>query len=185
MWKKILLSIVLITGAAGTGFAQDQRDVNVEFEGIYWFSELRANAQASGETSRGTEFNLERDAGLGDKDIATGRFTWFTGPKSRLVLDYAERDFHGERVLDRQIVFNDTTYNVGASVQTDLTFKFARFGWIWQFINQRAGQAQARHHPGSSRPRFRNRIERPGGRFRRNEDGREDRDRTSDPRNRP
>lgn len=134
MGNKILLCIVFVFATAGAGSAQDQRDVNVEFEGIYWFSELRANAQASGETSRGTEFNLERDTGLGDRDIATGRFTWFTGPKSRLVMDYAERDFHGQRVLDRQIVFQDRTYDVGASVETDLSFKFARLGWIWQFV---------------------------------------------------
>jgi hypothetical protein len=139
MWKKIILCIMLLTGTSGTGLAQDQGDVNVEFEGIYWFSELRANAQVSGETRNGTEFNLERDTGLGDRDIPSGRFTWFTGPKSRLVLDYAERDFHGQRVLDKQIVFRDRTYDVGASLETDLTFRFARLGWIWQFITSGDG----------------------------------------------
>jgi hypothetical protein len=139
MWKKIMLCVVLVTGTAGTGFAQDQGDVNVEFEGIYTFNELRANAQVSGETRRGTEFNLERDTGLGDRDILSGRFTWYTGPKSRLFFDYSERSFHGDKVLEKQIVFRDTTFDVGASTSTDLRFKFARFGWIWQFITSGEG----------------------------------------------
>jgi hypothetical protein len=139
MWKKIMLCVALITGTAGTGFAQNQGDVNVEFEGLYWFSDLRADAQISGETRRGTEFNLERDTGLGDKDVLSGRFTWYTGPKSRLFFDYMERSYQGSRVLEKQIVFRDTTYDVGASTATDLRFKFAKFGWIWEFINSGQG----------------------------------------------
>ena len=134
MWKKIIVCAVLVIGA-GPGFAQDQGDVNVEFEGIYWFSELRANALINGETRRGREFNLENDLGLGERDIPSGRFTWFTGPKSRLILDYSQRDFHGQTVLNRQIEFRDTTFDVGASASTDLTVRLAKFGWVWQFIN--------------------------------------------------
>lgn len=139
MWKKIIMCIALIAGTAGVGVAQNQGDPNVEFEGIYWFDELRAEAQISGETHRGTEFNLEADTGLEDKNIPIGRFTWYTGSRSRLILDYSEANYHGQKVLNRPIVFRDTTYDVGASVSTDLKVRFAKFGWIWEFISSNQG----------------------------------------------
>lgn len=136
MWKKIILCVVLIiTGTAGAGFAQDQGDVNVEFEGRYWFMEMSANAQVSGETQRGTDIDLQGDLGLGDKDMPSGRFTWYTGPKSRLFFDYSEISFGAEKTLNKTIVFRDQTFDIGASVKTDLDLQFYKLGWIWQFID--------------------------------------------------
>lgn len=135
MLKKVFLSIVIIIGTAGTALAQYQNDVSVEFEGRYWWPELRANAQVSGETRRGTNFNFETDLGLADKNFPSGRFIWYTGDKSRLYLDYSQVRYESQRVLDKQIVFRDQTFDVGARVATDLQFKSARLGWIWQFIN--------------------------------------------------
>lgn len=133
MWK-ILALIMLIFNITGVASAQDQGDIKVEFEGIYWFTDLDAKAQVKGQTQRGTEFNLERDFGLRDRDIPGGRFTWYTGPKSRLFLEYSQKNLHGQKIIDRQIVFRDTTYDVGANVEADYETKLAKFGWVWQFI---------------------------------------------------
>lgn len=139
MWKNIFVSIVLLAGTAGSALAQNQRDVNVEFEGVYWFSDLRANARVSGEVLPGSDFNLERDLSLGEENFPSGRFTWYTGPKSRLFLDYSETSFQGSAVLDRQIVFEGQTFDVGAAVATDLKLRYAKLGWIWQFITSGDG----------------------------------------------
>jgi hypothetical protein len=143
MWKLPLLCSLLIIGLAGPGFAQDQRGANVEFEGIYWYPDMRAKAQIGISPLRsGTEFSLEGDFDAGDRNIPSGRFTWFTGDKSRLILDYARRDFSGQAVLGRPIEIRDTTFNAGAVASADLDLGLARFGWIWQFITFRSGKVK-------------------------------------------
>ena len=143
MGKKLFFCIVFILCMAGPGVAQDQRDASVEFEGIFWFPDTRANAQIGiGPLRSGTEFSLEGDFGVSDRDIPSGRFTWFTGDKSRLVLDYAKRDFSGQAVLGRQIEIRDTTFNAGAVASADLDLGLARFGWIWQFITASSGKVK-------------------------------------------
>lgn len=139
MLKKMLIVLVLITGIAPAGFAQDQRDTSVELEGRIWFPELTAQLQVTAENLQGTVIDLERDLGLKDEDFPEGRFVWYTGPKSRLYLNYTQRSFSAEKILDRSITFRGRTFDVNARAATDLDLAFARLGWAWEFINSGNG----------------------------------------------
>lgn len=139
MLKKILILLALITGIAPAGFGQDQRDTSVEFEGRVWFPEMTAHVQVTAENLQGTVIDLERDLGLRDEDFPEGRFVWYTGPKSRLYLNYTQRSFSAERILNRSITFRGRTFDVNARAATDLDIAFTRLGWAWEFITSGNG----------------------------------------------
>ncbi len=106
----------------------------VEFEGRYWITDLTAKAKVT-ESRIGTEFDFKDDLGLKDENLPDGRFTWHTGPHSKLRLAYTQVAYSGDKNIERTIEFDGQTYPVGTRVITDLDVIYLRLGWAWQFIN--------------------------------------------------
>ncbi|MBE0427213.1 MAG: hypothetical protein IBX72_11300 [Nitrospirae bacterium] len=97
MFGKVLLSLVfLISTVACITFAH--AEPKVEFEGIYWITDLKAEAKVT-ENNIGTDVDFKADLGLKDKNFPEGRFTWYTGPKSKLRLAYAQIGYSGDKIL--------------------------------------------------------------------------------------
>ena len=120
---------------------EKETGVKVEFEGRYWITDLTAKAKVT-ESGIGTDIDFKADLGLKDEDFPDLRFTWYTGPKSKLRLAYAQVAYSGDKNIDRTIEFGGETYTVGTRVITDLDVKYLRLGWAWQFINIAKGKVK-------------------------------------------
>jgi hypothetical protein len=139
MLRKFLFAMCLLLIASGTALAQN--DAKVEFEGRYWITDLTARAKVT-ENDVGTDIDFKTDLGLKDKNFPDGRFTWYTGPKSKLRLAYTRISYSGDKNVERTIEFGGEIYNVGTRVITDFDVKYIRLGWVWQFINVADGKVK-------------------------------------------
>jgi len=113
----------------------------VEFEGRYWITDLTAKAKVT-ESGIGTGIDFKDDLGLKDENFPDARFTWYTGPNSKLRLAYNQVAYDGDENIERTIEFGGSIYPVGTRVITDLDIKYLRLGWAWQFINIAKGKVK-------------------------------------------
>jgi hypothetical protein len=113
----------------------------VEFEGRYWITDLTAEAKVI-ESGIGTRIDFKDDLGLRNENFPDVRFTWYTGPKSKLRLAYTQVAYSGKKNIERTIEFDGETYTVGTRVITDLDVYYLRLGWAWQFINIANGKVK-------------------------------------------
>jgi hypothetical protein len=132
MTKKLSWVLVIIVFTPCIAFAQ--RDVRLEFEGRYWFTDLEGRVKVT-EADIGTDINFKKDLDIKDEGYPEVRLTWYTGKKSKVRLAYTQVGYDGDAIVQRTILFNGTTYNRGTRVLTDLDIKYVRIGWAWQFIN--------------------------------------------------
>jgi len=139
MLRKFFFAMSLLLIASSTVLAQN--DAQVEFEGHYWITDLTAEAKVT-ENDIGTDIDFKADLGLEDKNFPDGRFTWYTGPKSKLRLAYTQISYSGDKNVERTIEFGGETYHVGTRVITGLDVKYLRLGWVWQFINVADGKVK-------------------------------------------
>ncbi len=91
----------------------------VEFEGRYWITDLTAEAKVT-ESGIGTDIDFKDDLGLKDENFPDVRFTWYTGPKSKLRLAYTQVAYDGDKNIEETIEFGGETYTAGTRVITDL-----------------------------------------------------------------
>jgi hypothetical protein len=131
--KKIsLLALVILAFTPCLALAQ--KDVKLEFEGRYWFTDLKGNIKVT-QNDIGADINLKKDLDIKDEGYPEARLTWYTGKKSKIRVAYTQVGYEGDGNIQRTIQFNGETYNVGTRVVTDLDIKYVRIGWAWQFIN--------------------------------------------------
>ncbi|HUK13775.1 MAG TPA: hypothetical protein VLW17_10795 [Thermoanaerobaculaceae bacterium] len=138
MLHRALLLGVCLGLAAGAASAQ-----SIELEGRYWGPTLTSTVKVTGGQTglpNGIDqLDLKSDLGVKDENLHDWRVNLATGPHSRLRVGYVSMDYHGDRDVERTIVFNGQTYAVGTRVLTDLSLKYWRYGWIWQFLHDPAG----------------------------------------------
>jgi hypothetical protein len=133
MLRKLLwLSIIILFMTPNFAFAQ--REVTLEFEGRYWFTDLEGKGRVT-ENGVGTNIDLKKDLDIEDQGYPEVRLTWHTGPKSKIRIAYTQVNYEGDETLVRTIKFGEETYNVGTRVATDFDVRYIRLGWAWQFIN--------------------------------------------------
>ncbi len=132
----LVLAVATLTGAAAT--AQ-----TLELEGRYWAPTLTGQVQVTGgaQVPNGLGvIDLKDDLGFSDKRFEEWRVSLATGPHSRLRVAYLSMDYRGDQQVQRTIVFNGQTYTVGTRVVSDLSMKYWRYGWIWEFIHDPFGR---------------------------------------------
>ena len=121
--------------------AENGTGPKVEFEGRYWITDLTSKAKVT-EFDIGTDIDFKDDLGLKGENFPDVRFTWYTGPKSKLRLAYTQVAYSGDKNIERTIEFDGTTYTAGTRVKTDLDVYYLRLGWAWQFINIANGKVK-------------------------------------------
>jgi hypothetical protein len=132
MAKTFLWVLVIIVFTPCIAFAQ--RDVRLEIEGRYWFTNLKGNVNVT-QNEVGTDIDFKRDLDIKDANYWENRITWYTGPKSKIRIGYTQVNYEGDQTLTKTVQFNGQAYNVGTRVVTDFDIKYLRIGWAWQFIN--------------------------------------------------
>jgi hypothetical protein len=124
--------LVILFFAPSVAFAE--RDVRVEFEGRFWFTDLEGRVKVT-DADIGTDINFKKDLDIKDEGYPEVRLTWYAGKKSKIRFAYTQVAYEGDAKLQRTILFDGTRYNAGTRVLTDLDVKYLRAGWAWQFIN--------------------------------------------------
>jgi hypothetical protein len=132
MTKKILWVLIIIVFTPCIAFAE--KDVRLELEGRFWFTDLEGRVRVT-DADEGTDINLKKDLDIKDEGYPEVRLTWYTGKKSKIRIAYTQVGYDGEANIERTILFDGTTYNAGTRVVTDFDLKYLRIGWAWQFIN--------------------------------------------------
>jgi hypothetical protein len=132
MTKKLFWILVIIVFTPCMSFAQ--KDVRLELEGRFWFTDLEGRVKVT-EADIGTDIDFKKDLDIKDEGYPELRLTWYTGKKSKIRIAYTQVNYEGDERIQRTILYNGTTYNVGTRVVTDFDMKYARIGWAWQFIN--------------------------------------------------
>jgi hypothetical protein len=132
MTRKFIWVLVILVFTPCIAFGQS--NVKLEFEGRYWFTDLEGDIKIT-ENDIGTDIDLKDDLDIKDEGYPEGRFTWYTGKNSKIKVAYTQVGYDGDANLQRTILFDGTTYNVGTRVVTELDIKYASIGWAWQFIN--------------------------------------------------
>ncbi|WKZ31990.1 MAG: hypothetical protein QY316_08655 [Thermodesulfobacteriota bacterium] len=144
MLKRLVMALFVLVGTTSVAVAQDdeksKQDVTIELEGRYLFPDFEADVRAGLGNIQGSDIDLERDFDADIDDIPIGRLNWYTGPKSRIFLEYRRSKIDGEAALARPITFKDVTYDVNASASAELEIDYYRLGWIWQFITASEGK---------------------------------------------
>ncbi len=133
MARKFLLPLaifVLITPC----FAFAQRDVILEFEGRYWFTDMEGKIKVT-ENDIGTDIDFKEDLDIKDEGYPEVRLTWYTGKNSRIRAAYTQVKYEEDTDLQRTIIFDGKVYPVGTRVLTEADIRYLRIGWAWQFIN--------------------------------------------------
>jgi len=115
----------------------------LEVEGRYWAPNFTGQVQVTGgaQVPDGLGvIDLKDDLGLTNKRFEDWRVSLATGPHSRLRVAYVSMDYNADQQVQRTVVFDGQTYTVGTRVVTNLSMKYWRYGWIWEFINDPLGR---------------------------------------------
>jgi hypothetical protein len=132
MIKIFLLTLSFLIFIPCAAFAQ--KEVALEFEGRYWFTELEGDVKVT-ENDIGTDIDLNEDLDIRDEGYPEIRLTWYTGKNSRIRAAYTQGEYDRDESLRRTIIFNGKIYPAGTQVLTDLDIRYLKIGWAWQFIN--------------------------------------------------
>lgn len=131
MGKRILLIVCFIILASYTAVAYGAL---IEAEGRYWITDLTANAKVV-ESSIGTDLDFKSDLDVKDENFPEARVILHTGENSKFRLAYTQVNYSGENTVTRTVEFAGKSYTAGTLVNSSLDIQYARFGWIWQFVN--------------------------------------------------
>jgi hypothetical protein len=126
-----LLSLVALSGLAASAHAVEPLDTfSVRIGG--YTSSFDTEVRANGETTDGTEVDLERDLDM-DPDSVVGfvGFTWRPFERHEFGFSYYGNDSSKTRVLSRDIVFEDTVYEVNSTVDSDFDVDAYEASYVW------------------------------------------------------
>jgi hypothetical protein len=115
MTRKFLWVLVIIVFTPCIAFAQ--RDVRLELEGRFWFTDLEGRVKVT-EADKGTDINSKKDLGIKDEGYPEVRLTWYAGKKSKIRIAYTQVGYDGDASMQRTILFNGV---VAAYIQVRLT----------------------------------------------------------------
>ncbi|MET0654051.1 MAG: hypothetical protein ABWY94_00560, partial [Pseudoxanthomonas sp.] len=97
-----------------------------------YVSTFDTEVRADGETSNGTDVDLERDLGLDEEDaIGYVGLTWRPWERHELGFSYYGTDLEGTRVLERDINFDGEVYEASATVRTEFSVDAYEAYYVW------------------------------------------------------
>lgn len=97
-----------------------------------YISTVDTQVRADGQTSAGTEFDLDRDLAL-DKDSTLGlvNLTWRPFEKHEFAFSYRQDEKEATKHLQRDIIFNGTVYPTSATVRSQVAIDTYEASYVW------------------------------------------------------
>ena len=90
--------------------------------------------RVDGETSRGTQFDAERDLGLDDADRFRFDGYWRFARRHKLRAMYFDTNRSATRVIDRDLQVGDTLFPVNAEISANNQTKVAKLSYEYAFL---------------------------------------------------
>jgi len=136
MSRKFILAFVIFIFTPCFALAQKdgRKDVTLELEGRFWFTDVQGKMKVTDSNDVGTDIDLKADLGVKDENIPELRLFWYPGKKTKIWAAYGQVGFEGDEDIQKTIQFGDTIYTVGTRVETDADIKYLNVAWAWQFI---------------------------------------------------
>jgi hypothetical protein len=138
---KIVLAI-LVLGAAGPVLAQSDNylDRSSVSAGVFVAS-INTSIALNGENA-GTSVDFENDLGLkGDTQQFWLDGKWRFTPRQSLVLGYTLLGRSNTRTIDRELVIDDTTYDVGATFDTSWDTQYVALAYRFSLLRNDSFEA--------------------------------------------
>jgi hypothetical protein len=131
-----VLSLALLSCASASAWAVEPLDnFSVRIGG--YLTTFDTDVRADGDTSNGTEVNLDTDLGLDEEDaIGYVGVTWRPWERHELGLVYHGNDTSGSKVLERDINFDGEVYEASATVNADFSMDAYEAYYVWWAASQ-------------------------------------------------
>ena len=110
-----------------------------ELEGRYWVTNSTQRLKLT-EHGAGTDIDLKSDLGFKDHNFPEVRFNWYSKRRSKLMIDYFQVSYDGDKDVQRTVAFSGATYTLGTRVVSNLDIRQVKMGWACQFINVAGGK---------------------------------------------
>ena len=126
-----VLSLGILSCIASTAWATEPLDTfSVRLGG--YISTFDTEVRADGETSSGTDIDLDRDLGL-DKDKAIGfvGLTWRPWENHEFGFSYYGKDSSKTKTLERDIEFDGTVYETSSTVRAEFGVDAYEAYYVW------------------------------------------------------
>ncbi|MFB3925324.1 MAG: hypothetical protein ACE14T_04655 [Syntrophales bacterium] len=102
--------------------------------GFYWFPTLKGDLRGDSGGVSGTQINLKDDLGMSNKNVPSAEVFAGIG-KHHASLMYSQVEFSGSTTMNRDIVFNGTTYTSGTAVDSDFKLKMLDLEYQYDVLN--------------------------------------------------
>lgn len=137
-----LATLVLSAPAFAQSYAQVKgMDERFRLDVGGFFQEFDTTFRLDPDTGDGTELSFEDDLGLdSSKTSFRADGYWRFGRRGRIEFAYQSYRRSNDRVLSRQVVIGDTTYDVGADIRSMSRVDVAELYYGWSMIN--TGEAE-------------------------------------------
>jgi hypothetical protein len=101
-----------------------------------FFPTFETKVRLNGETSNGTEIDVEKDLGL-NNNLTAFQFQGFYrfGDHARIDLTYVPWSREKTRTIDKEIQWGDVTYDAGAEIHSKLNAELLNIIYKYSFIN--------------------------------------------------
>lgn len=127
-WK-VIVPVLLCTFLLGTANADELVSVKAGYQLLSPSGELAGSLDGVGQKA-----DLENDLNLDDSEEFTGEVALNWGD-FRLSLNYLPIDFSGTGQLSVEVELDDQTFNIGSTVQSDLSIDLYDIGFTYYLLN--------------------------------------------------
>jgi hypothetical protein len=102
-----------------------------------FFTDRESQTRVDGESGRGTDIDLEDDLGLKKSDtVFRVDGYWRFAEKHRFDFSVFDLSRASSKQIEREIVWEDTTYPISSTVKTDLDLAIYKAAYTWMFLKR-------------------------------------------------
>ncbi|MFL1484054.1 hypothetical protein [Marinobacter sp. LN3S78] len=127
--------LFMLLAVTNTASAQDDPRFSISVGAF--FTDRESQTRIDGEAGRGTDVDLEDDLGLTKSDtVFRVDGYWRFAEKHRFDFSAFDLSRSSTKQIDKEIVWNDTTYPINSTVEADLDLTIYKAGYTWMFLKR-------------------------------------------------
>lgn len=127
--------IFLLLVITSTAIAQEDPRFSISIGAF--FTDRESQTRVDGDEGRGTDVDLEDDLGLKKSDtVFRVDGYWRFAEKHRFDFSVFDLSRSSSKQIEREIIWEDTTYPISSTVETDLDLAIYKAGYTWMFLKR-------------------------------------------------
>jgi len=120
-----------------TGTAIAEEDPRFSISIGAFFTDRESKTRVDGEAGRGTDVDLEDDLGLRKSDtVFRVDAYWRFAEKHRFDFSAFDLSRSSSKQIEREITWEDTTYPIRSTVETEIDLAIYKAGYTWMFLKR-------------------------------------------------